>query len=52
MKPNGEGAKALAFCWIDRRERFASVVVTGTRDTDAVVDIPFQIDIDREGVRA
>jgi ABC-2 type transport system ATP-binding protein len=38
--------------WIDRRERFASVVVTGTRDTDAVVDIPFQIEIDREGVRA
>ena len=38
--------------WIDRREQFASVVVTGTRDTDAVVDIPFQIDIDRAGVRA
>jgi ABC-type polysaccharide/polyol phosphate transport system ATPase subunit len=38
--------------WIDRRERFASVVVTGTRDTDAVVDIPFQIEIDREAVRA
>jgi ABC-type polysaccharide/polyol phosphate transport system ATPase subunit len=38
--------------WIDRRERFASVVVTGTRDTDAVVDIPFRIEIDREGVRA
>jgi ABC-2 type transport system ATP-binding protein len=38
--------------WIDRRERFASVVVTGTRETDAVVDIPFQIEIDREEVRA
>jgi ABC-type polysaccharide/polyol phosphate transport system ATPase subunit len=38
--------------WIDRRERFASMVVTGTRETDAVVDIPFQIAIDREGVRA
>jgi ABC-type polysaccharide/polyol phosphate transport system ATPase subunit len=38
--------------WIDRRERFTSVVVTGTRDTDAIVDIPFQIQIDREGVRA
>jgi ABC-type polysaccharide/polyol phosphate transport system ATPase subunit len=38
--------------WIDRREKFASVVVTGTRETDAVVDIPFRIDIDREGVRA
>ncbi|HET9024349.1 MAG TPA: ABC transporter ATP-binding protein [Burkholderiaceae bacterium] len=38
--------------WIDRREQFASVVVTGTRDTDAVVDIPFRIEIEREGVRA
>jgi hypothetical protein len=38
--------------WIDRRERFASMVVTGTRETDAVVDIPFQIEIDREGVHA
>jgi ABC-type polysaccharide/polyol phosphate transport system ATPase subunit len=38
--------------WIDRREQFASAVVTGTRDTDAVVDIPVQIAIDREGVRA
>jgi ABC-type polysaccharide/polyol phosphate transport system ATPase subunit len=38
--------------WIDRRERFASTVVTGTRDTDAVVDIPFQIEIERGGVRA
>jgi ABC-type polysaccharide/polyol phosphate transport system ATPase subunit len=38
--------------WIDRRERHSSVVVTGTRDTDAVVDIPFQIAIDREAVRA
>ncbi|MFL5895004.1 MAG: ABC transporter ATP-binding protein [Thermoleophilaceae bacterium] len=38
--------------WIDRRERFSSVVVTGTRDTDAIVDIPFDITLDREGVRA
>ncbi|HYZ28355.1 MAG TPA: ABC transporter ATP-binding protein [Thermoleophilaceae bacterium] len=38
--------------WIDRRERHASVVVTGTRDTDAVVDIPFQVEIERGGVRA
>jgi ABC-type polysaccharide/polyol phosphate transport system ATPase subunit len=33
--------------WIDRRERFASVVVTGSRDTDAVVDLPFEVVIDR-----
>jgi ABC-type polysaccharide/polyol phosphate transport system ATPase subunit len=38
--------------WVDRRERFTSVVITGTRDTDAIVDIPFQISLDREGVRA
>ncbi len=38
--------------WIDRRERHASVVVTGTRDTDAVVDIPVEIAIEREAVRA
>ena len=38
--------------WIDRREQHTSVVVTGTRDTDAVVDIPFDISIDREVVRA
>ena len=38
--------------WIDRREQFASVVVTGTRDTDAVVDIPFTVEIDRAGIRA
>jgi ABC-type polysaccharide/polyol phosphate transport system ATPase subunit len=38
--------------WIDRRERHASVMVTGARDTDAVVDIPFQIEIERGGVRA
>ena len=31
--------------WIDRRERFASAIVTGTRNTDAVVDIPFEMDI-------
>lgn len=33
--------------WIDRRERFASVVVTGTRETDAVVDIPFTVELER-----
>jgi ABC-type polysaccharide/polyol phosphate transport system ATPase subunit len=38
--------------WIDRREHFASTVIIGTRDTDAVVDIPVQIEIEREGVRA
>ncbi|HEU4656035.1 MAG TPA: ABC transporter ATP-binding protein, partial [Capillimicrobium sp.] len=31
--------------WIDRRERFASVVVTGARSTDAVLDLPFEIEV-------
>lgn len=31
--------------WIDRRERLASVVVTGTRPTDAVLDLPFELEI-------
>jgi ABC-type polysaccharide/polyol phosphate transport system ATPase subunit len=45
-------SRSGGIAWIDRRERFASVVVTGTRDTDALVDIPFEITLDREGVRA
>ncbi len=32
----GSGAR-----WIDRRERLASVVVTGSRSTDGVLDLPF-----------
>ena len=38
--------------WIDRREQFASVVVTGTRETDAVVDLPFRLAVERERARA
>ena len=38
--------------WIDRRERYASVVVTGARETDAVVDIPFDVSIDRSPAEA
>jgi len=35
--------------WIDRRERFASVVVTAARSTDAVLDVPFDLEVgDRE----
>ncbi len=33
--------------WIDRRERFASVVVTGVRNTDAVLDVPFAMEFHR-----
>ncbi len=31
--------------WIDRRERLASVVVTAARSTDAVLDVPFDIEV-------
>jgi ABC-type polysaccharide/polyol phosphate transport system ATPase subunit len=34
--------------WIDRREGFATVLVTSTRSTDAAVDIPYAIDLSRE----
>jgi len=36
-----------AIAWIDRRERFAAVLVTGPRATDAVVDIPFTVALER-----
>jgi ABC-2 type transport system ATP-binding protein len=31
--------------WVDRRERFASVVVSGTHATDALTDVPYEIEI-------
>jgi ABC-type polysaccharide/polyol phosphate transport system ATPase subunit len=31
--------------WVDRRERFTSVVVTAARSTDAVLDVPFELEI-------
>jgi ABC-2 type transport system ATP-binding protein len=40
------------FAWIDCREDFVSVVVTGTHQTNAVADLPFEIELDREQVRA
>jgi hypothetical protein len=40
------------FEWIDCREDFVSVVVTGTNQTNAVADLPFAIELDREVVRA
>ena len=33
--------------WIDRRERMVSVVVTGTRSTDALLELPYRISIER-----
>jgi ABC-type polysaccharide/polyol phosphate transport system ATPase subunit len=33
--------------WIDRRERFASVLVSGQSRTDAVVDLPYEVRVER-----
>jgi ABC-type polysaccharide/polyol phosphate transport system ATPase subunit len=38
--------------WIDRRERFAEVVVTGTSRTAAIVDLPYEVALDRGAQRA
>jgi ABC-2 type transport system ATP-binding protein len=33
--------------WIDRRERMISIIVTGTHSTDALLDLPYEVDIER-----
>jgi hypothetical protein len=33
--------------WIDRRERLVSVMVTGARTTDAILDLPYEIALER-----
>jgi ABC-2 type transport system ATP-binding protein len=33
--------------WIDRRERMISIVVTGTHGTDALLDLPYEVVIER-----
>ncbi len=38
--------------WIDRRERMVSIVVTGTRSTDALLELPYEVVIERGGARA
>ena len=37
--------RGAGIAWIDRRERFATMLVTSTRTTDAAVDIPYEIDL-------
>jgi ABC-2 type transport system ATP-binding protein len=37
------------FAWLDRRERFAEVVVTGASRTDAIIDLPYEVAVDRSG---
>ncbi|TML95400.1 MAG: hypothetical protein E6G10_28390, partial [Actinobacteria bacterium] len=35
------------FQWLDRRERLASVVVTSTRETDAITDLDYEFALER-----
>jgi ABC-type polysaccharide/polyol phosphate transport system ATPase subunit len=35
--------------WIDRRERMSSIVVTGTHGSDALLELPFDVKIERAG---
>jgi ABC-2 type transport system ATP-binding protein len=37
------------FAWLDRRERFTEVVVTGTSRTDAIIDLPYEVALERSG---
>jgi ABC-type polysaccharide/polyol phosphate transport system ATPase subunit len=37
--------------WIDRRERFASVMVMGARDTDGILDLPHAVELERTPAR-
>jgi hypothetical protein len=38
--------------WIDRRERMISIVVTGTHSTDALLELPYELVIERGAERA
>jgi ABC-type polysaccharide/polyol phosphate transport system ATPase subunit len=38
--------------WIDRRERFANVMVTGLERSDSIVTIPYEVTVDRAEVSA
>jgi ABC-2 type transport system ATP-binding protein len=38
--------------WLDRRERFAEVVVTGTSRTEAIIDLPYDVVLERGGVES
>ena len=43
----GVTLRGAGTAWLDRRERLCSVVVTGTQATDAIVQLPFEIAVDR-----
>jgi ABC-type polysaccharide/polyol phosphate transport system ATPase subunit len=34
--------------WIDRRERFVELVVSGTSQTGALIDLPYRVSVDRD----
>jgi ABC-2 type transport system ATP-binding protein len=36
--------------WLDRRERFAEVVVTGASRTEAIIDLPYDVALERSRV--
>lgn len=38
--------------WIDRRERMVSIMVTGARTSDGLVELPFEIAVERDGAVA
>jgi ABC-type polysaccharide/polyol phosphate transport system ATPase subunit len=38
--------------WLDRRERFADVVVTGATKTEAIIDLPYEVALERSGVES
>ena len=40
--------QGTGIAWIDRRERLATVMVTGTRTTDAIVDLPSDLTLERK----
>ncbi len=44
--------RGLGIAWLDRRERMTSVIVTGTRSTDAAVEIPVEVELQRSGSAA
>jgi ABC-2 type transport system ATP-binding protein len=37
--------------WVDRRERMISIVVTGTHGTDALLELPYEVVIERNAPR-
>jgi hypothetical protein len=42
--------QGAGIAWIDRRERLNSLLVTGTTRTDAVVDLPYEVQLQRAPV--